>query len=246
MTSAHATSPETHSPVQTWLPVALAALGVGGLLFVGANAATILPFIIHPNAELDTRIRYQLITLVMTLVFLVILYRLRPANFRAFARLGNLRANPSPVTLLGIKASDTWLQVGRSFAIIITIATAVFIYMGVLNNQLPLEQLLTVLPWAVLLSVSNAFVEESLTRFGVVVSLYGRVPNKVIFWTAALIFGIPHYFGVPGGPVGALMAGFLGWLLAKSLVETRGIFWAWFIHFLQDVVILSALLAVSL
>jgi len=32
----------------------------------------------------------------------------------------------------------------------------------------------------------------------------------------------------------------LGWLLAKSVIETNGIFWAWFIHFLQDIVIFSA------
>ena len=42
------------------------------------------------------------------------------------------------------------------------------------------------------------------------------------------------------GIVGALMAGLLGWLLAKSVLETSGIFWAWLIHFLQDVVIYSA------
>jgi hypothetical protein len=36
------------------------------------------------------------------------------------------------------------------------------------------------------------------------------------------------------------MAGLLGWLLAKSVLETNGIFWAWCIHFLQDIVIFSA------
>jgi len=36
------------------------------------------------------------------------------------------------------------------------------------------------------------------------------------------------------------MAGFLGWLLARSVVDTRGVFWAWFLHFLQDVVIFTA------
>lgn len=36
------------------------------------------------------------------------------------------------------------------------------------------------------------------------------------------------------------MAGLLGWLLAKSVLETNGIFWVWGIHFLQDVVIFSA------
>lgn len=56
---------------------------------------------------------------------------------------------------------------------------------------------------------------------------------------SALVFGLPHYFGTPGGVVGSLMAGFLGWLLAKSIQETGGIFWAWLIHFIQDVVILG-------
>lgn len=243
---AHSTSPDTRSPIQTWLPVVLAAMGVGGLLLVGPNAATILPFTIHPDANLDARIKYQLITLLMTFIFLVILYRLRPENFRRFARLGDMHTNPAPVSWLGIKEKDTWRQVGLTFALIVTIATAAFIYMGFLQDGVPVEQLVSVLPWAVLLSVSNAFVEESLTRFGVVVGLYGRIPNNLIYITAALIFGIPHYLGTPGGPVGALMAGFLGWLLAKSLVETRGVFWAWFIHFLQDVVIITALFAVGM
>jgi hypothetical protein len=33
----------------------------------------------------------------------------------------------------------------------------------------------------------------------------------------------------------------MGWLLAKSMQETHGLFWAWFIHFLQDVWIFSFL-----
>ncbi|AHF00172.1 hypothetical protein THITH_11215 [Thioalkalivibrio paradoxus ARh 1] len=57
---------------------------------------------------------------------------------------------------------------------------------------------------------------------------------------SAIAFGAPHLRGMPNGLIGAIMAGFLGWLLAKSVIETHGIFWAWFIHFVQDVVIFSA------
>ena len=38
---------------------------------------------------------------------------------------------------------------------------------------------------------------------------------------------------------------FMGWLLGKAMVETRGLFWAWWIHFLSDVVIFT-FLAVTL
>jgi hypothetical protein len=42
--------------------------------------------------------------------------------------------------------------------------------------------------------------------------------------------------------LGVLLAAFIGWFLSKSMIETQGFFWAWFIHFLQDVVIYFALI----
>jgi hypothetical protein len=51
----------------------------------------------------------------------------------------------------------------------------------------------------------------------------------------AYAFGIGHFYGIPYGVIGVLMAGFLGWWLGKSMLETRGLWWAWFIHFVQDV-----------
>jgi len=41
------------------------------------------------------------------------------------------------------------------------------------------------------------------------------------------------------------MAGFLGWLLAMSLVETQGLLIAWAIHFAQDVVIITSMILMS-
>jgi hypothetical protein len=34
-----------------------------------------------------------------------------------------------------------------------------------------------------------------------------------------------------------MMAGLMGWILAKSMIETKALGWALFIHFFQDVVI---------
>ena len=63
--------------------------------------------------------------------------------------------------------------------------------------------------------------------------------------SSAVVFGLPHYFGTPSGIVGALIAGFLGWLLATSLVETQGLLIAWAIHFVQDVVIITSMILMS-
>jgi membrane protease YdiL (CAAX protease family) len=57
----------------------------------------------------------------------------------------------------------------------------------------------------------NALTEGAITCLSVVPALNGFLPRSVIFVISALIFGVPHYFGIPGGSLGALMAGFLGW-----------------------------------
>ena len=83
-----------------------------------------------------------------------------------------------------------------------------------------------------------------LVRFGVVVSHSGLLRPNGIAVVSGLVFGTVHYFGTPGGLVGVIVAGLLGWLLARSVLETRGLFWAWLIHFLQDLVIMGALLSI--
>ena len=35
------------------------------------------------------------------------------------------------------------------------------------------------------------------------------------------------------------MAFIPGWLMGKSMLETRGFFWAWFIHFWMDIAVFS-------
>ncbi len=78
-------------------------------------------------------------------------------------------------------------------------------------------------------------------RMGVVPPLNGLLQPMTIFIISAILFGIPHFGGMPSGLIGATMAGVLGLVLAKSLYETNGFFWAWTIHFIQDVIIIGTL-----
>ena len=57
----------------------------------------------------------------------------------------------------------------------------------------------------------------------------------------AYFFGIAHYFGTPGGLLGGIASIFMGWILGKGMIETRGLFWTWWIHFLSDVAIFTFL-----
>lgn len=61
-------------------------------------------------------------------------------------------------------------------------------------------------------------------------------PAHALLITAAY-FGISHYYGVPYGVLGMVMAFIPGWLNGKAMLETRGFLWAWFIHLWMDVVI---------
>lgn len=51
---------------------------------------------------------------------------------------------------------------------------------------------------------------------------------------------------MPNGIPGVELASFLGWFLGKSLLETKGFFWAWTIHFVQDVFIFTFLAMAAL
>jgi membrane protease YdiL (CAAX protease family) len=79
----------------------------------------------------------------------------------------------------------------------------------------------------------------------VVVVLKDIIKDKTIPLISAGIFGVAHYWGNPGGLLGILAAVFLGWVLSKSILETKGIFWAWLIHFQQDVIIFSVILTMK-
>lgn len=226
--------------------VGLAFLGVLGLIAVGQNIAALTVVQVGDDVQINQRLSYQVITFVMALAYLGVVYALRPQGFKQFAQLGDVGAPAGTVRWLGVGSNETWRGVGLSFTFWVSVATGAFLYFNVVQPLgLGIEALLAHLPVVLVLSAMNAFTEEALTRFGVVVGLHGVVDVRWVYLASALVFGLPHYFGVPGGVVGALMSGVLGWLLARSLVETRGVFWAWFIHFVQDVLIFSVLLAAA-
>lgn len=196
---------------------------------------------------INRQIAYQLTTLAITAAFLGILKKTKGPAFRTYFRPGDLSAQILPEPAAGIKPGprENWMHFGTGFAVIISLVTAILIYFQLFKGSgIQPVRLLEMLPFAAAFSLVNSFVEESITRLGVVVVLKGSVKDKAIPVISAVLFGAVHYWGNPGGVPGVLAAAFLGWLLAKSILETKGIYWAWTIHFLQDVIIFSALLTV--
>jgi membrane protease YdiL (CAAX protease family) len=137
--------------------------------------------------------------------------------------------------------TNNWNSLGPVLAIVITLgnallmSTAVIAEHGVINRTF-----IELIPWVVFFSAANAWSEEIFARFVIVAGLDGKINPAAICVISGLIFGVPHFFGTPGGFFGVVVTSGLGWLLAKSVVDTKELGWALLIHFLQDVVIFGA------
>ncbi|MDH4191453.1 MAG: CPBP family intramembrane metalloprotease [Betaproteobacteria bacterium] len=218
------------------------------VIVIGATAAILnlsrfsqkSPFSVSGLEYINTQSKYQALLLGVATLVLFAVYFVNEANFSVFLAPGSIAAPAKGVSWLGISEGESWLSLGASLALFITLATSIFVYLQFRKSGGGLKQLVPYLPWVLLFSLTNSFSEEAVYRLGVIVPLVGSVDTAHILLISAAAFGAPHLRGMPNGIVGALMAGLLGWLLAKSVMETNGIFWAWFIHFLQDIVIFSA------
>jgi membrane protease YdiL (CAAX protease family) len=163
------------------------------------------------------------------------------ALFRRFDRFflvkGRLDAPAQPIPFI-LTRPPSWRTLGPAIAGAMCLGLLVFVFaFGRPPALASLAQALPLLPLVLLFAASNAFGEEMLYRAPWLAALESPVgPVHALLITAAY-FGISHYYGVPFGVLGVIMAFIPGWLNGKAMLETRGFFWAWFIHLCMDVVI---------
>lgn len=158
-----------------------------------------------------------------------------------FLTLGDLTAPIDPVPLLGFPRAATWRRFGLIWGFGIAGALAVVQYAIMRPTAAEFGALLPMAPAIIVYAALNAFSEELTYRAPMLATLEPAVGSRQALWQSAVLFGVAHYFGVPGGLVGAALSVFMGWILGKAMIETRGLFWAWWIHFLSDVVIFAFL-----
>ena len=183
----------------------------------------------------------QSLRLLVTLTIIAVLFLMKKHASAFFLIKGNTSAPVEPVKWMGIKEGERWNKIGPLFALIISSGTLAFL---VLAGRPPMDLVIRALPFlpAILIAAAlNAFNEEMTYKASFLSVLEDVVGKHQSLWLMAAYFGIGHFYGVPYGVVGVIMAGFLGWFLGKSMLETRGLWWAWFIHFWQDVLIFSFL-----
>lgn len=229
------------TPFLALLLVVLAGAGIFALRLVTGK----LKAVFHKNSVVDHQIKFQFLQLILAAVVLFFVFLLNRENFALFFRLGDVNTHVSKIAWLGITGTETWLQIALTLGLFVTLGTAIFMFFQLKNAEVDYRHFLFALLWSIPFSLANAFSEEAIFRIGIISPLYGIWAVPVIVLISAAVFGIPHYFGMPKGITGVLMAGFLGWLLAMSLVETQGFLLAWVIHFVQDVVIITSMILMS-
>jgi uncharacterized protein len=152
---------------------------------------------------------------------------------------GDPRALAKPTPFLpGLKESQPWNKVILSFLPFYVGTMLIVLWIQIRPDATQFTRALVFLPAIILAAVINAFSEEFQFRSMLIARLEPVIGVGQAVMTTSVAFGLAHYAeSNPSGLVGALIAGYLGWVLAKSMVETRGMVWAFLLHFLVDFVI---------
>jgi membrane protease YdiL (CAAX protease family) len=154
---------------------------------------------------------------------------------------GNLSAPAQPIPFVGLRRPIPWTVFGPALLVVFGVALPLFLYFTVYPDFTNYGRILRCLPWILVVAILNAANEEFQFRSVLLAHLRNVVSPAEAAALTAVLFGLGHYYGQPSGPLGVVMAGIAGWFWARSMIETRGFVWAFFIHLVQDIVILSFL-----
>ncbi len=205
-----------------------------------------LPFLqaLFGNTVFDARMQAeQTGKLAVSLGMVAALFLLGYKRRDFFLRGGELRTPIEPVRLLGFPKADPWPRFGLQWGVYIAAALAALQFFTLRPDGNTLLKVLPILPSILFYAALNSFNEEMTYRAPMLATLEPVGGSRQALWMAAYFFGIAHYFGTPGGILGGVASIFMGWILGKGMVETRGLFWSWCIHFLSDFAIFFFLTA---
>jgi membrane protease YdiL (CAAX protease family) len=191
----------------------------------------------------------QLIQLIFTLIIIGISWVILRKRQIFFLAKGQIDAELEPTRWLGIRKGQRWTSFGWIFAAIFAGGTLLYVILAYGKYLSNFSKILPLIPLAVLFAAINSFTEEFTYRAPLLGTTYELLGKQPALWINAIFFGFAHYlYGTPSGVPGLLMTTLVGYLFGKSMIETRGSFWALLIHMMADIPIfvLYALASVAL
>jgi hypothetical protein len=224
-------------PLRPFLVVLLALVGAQWLVFTQLGRVPAVRTLTGDPSFGVYMLAEQALNLVVTLIVVAVLFAVHRDRHAFYLAKGDTAAPAGPIGWLGVGQRDRWNTVGRNLTIAISLGTLAFLVLSGTPSVDLVVRALPLIPVVLLAAALNAFNEEVTYKASLLSVLVGPMGSRQALWMVAAYFGIAHFYGIPYGLIGVALAWFLGWILAKSMLETRGIAWAWFIHFVQDVLI---------
>lgn len=211
--------------------LALAAMTVGGWI-VSVIQGQVHWFAVAPRAQgMLARVFVNLVPAALMVLTLVGSGLSRRDLFLA-------RGDPRAPTSFPLVRGAPWNVVGPVLLAIISVVLVVQLAMvSHAAQHFRPAVLVWGLPAALIFAAVNASWEEFSFRCVLLargVRAFG--PGQAVA-ASSLLFGLAHYGGHPSGLSGVAMATFFAWIVARSMLDTRGWTWAWLLHVVQDVII---------
>ena len=199
----------------------------------------------HSQPFINGILQYQLFAFLVAICVLIVTLIITPES-KELLKFGNMDSLAVKESWLGINGTSSWKKNGIQLAIFISMATGIFMFLALKYTSSLQNFNMAFLPIIILISLTNSFSEEVIYRFAINGNLLIATSKLTILLISAILFGLPHFQGYPNGVTGVIMAGLLGYILSKATFETQGLGIAWAIHFIQDVIIFSALFMMNL
>lgn len=225
-------------PLRSFAIVWMARLASGIILFGSLDAAGYFDWFAGTP-------RYQVV-LVQSALFLVpaiaALLTARALGYSRddlYIRVGHLGAL-GRVPVLDQRIS--WNRLGLATIAVATAGGVIYVIAAESPSRAGFTLFARWLPVGLAFAAVNAIQEEVRFRSAVLATLVPGVGEESAIWMTAAIFGFAHWSqSTPSGPFGVLASGLIGAWLAKSILETKGVGWAWIIHLVLDIAVFATL-----
>ena len=154
-------------------------------------------------------------------------------------------ASPIQAEAFGFPHMDgaSWLQLGSLLTLGFGLSTLALVSTSLRSVVNWPEFLRKFGLWIIVLSAVNALSEELIYRGALIAVAQGLLEPSQIALLSGTLFALAHIRGQASGITVVAGSAVVGWCLAHTVLQTHGLFWAWCVHFLQDIIIFLAFIA---
>lgn len=230
----------TLSPLRPYFAVMSALtilLAVIPLILASAAWQALVPASV---GEMGVLLAERVLLAILSLVVIGFLVAIgtRPAD--AYLRPGSTNAR-SGIRIPGTAYALPWSVAGPIWIVILAVLTGLAM-LGIVPPVIDLPTALPLLGVAALAAALNSFWEEVAYRAAPLSQLAPVIGASPAVLLLAVWFGLGHFYGgIPSGAAGAVMAGAVGLLFGRAMIESRGLAWPWALHFTGDFVIYAVI-----